>query len=708
MDSPASCLPSARADDSLSRLLRPASVAVIGASEDSTRIGGRPLRYLRESGFAGRVYGVNPKRTSVQGVPCFPDLASLPEAVDVALLAVPAASVVTLAQACADRGVRAIIIFSADFAEAGAAGRARQDQLEAICRTSGMRILGPNCLGAFNSAEGFYGTFSQTFERSLQQPGPIAIVSQSGAFGGHLSYLCMQRGMGVRYWVTTGNECDLGLPETLEWMVEQQEVRIILLYAEAVRDGARFVRALERARLLGKPVVMLKVGRSESGQLAAASHTGALAGKDAVYDAVLRQFGVLRARTTEEMLDVAQACLQQRFPAGQRIGIVSMSGGIGIQMADAADALGLQVAPMPESAQETIRAMIPYAGTANPVDLTANVLNDTSHVLRSLDTVITQGRYDAVILFIGSGAAASNLREPVLAALRELRTRYPDQLITLVLSGPQEVLEAYGEVDVLLCEDVDRGMAAVAALMHFGMAFAREPAWEGPVAPLDLPEIPREEYGAKQLLAQHGIPILPELRAASPDEVEAAARSLDGPVVVKILSPDIPHKTEVGGVAVGLATPADAAAAARQILGRVREMRPDAQLDGFLVAPMCKGIEVICGAVCDPTFGPVVMVGLGGVHAELFNDVSFRLAPFGLAQANAMVDELRSRPLLDGLRGAAASDVDALTRTLAALSRFIAASHAQVAEVDINPFVLRPAGHGGFALDALLVPHQAS
>ena len=341
---------------SLGALFEPRSVAVIGASDDAGRIGGRPLRYLRDAGYSGAIYPVNPNRDSVQGLPSFKTLASIPHSVDLAILALPSEQVVEAVAACAEKGVKAVIVFSSGFAETDDEGARRQDEIRRIARRSGMRVLGPNCLGAFNSAIGFFGTFTQAFDNGAVPPGPISIASQSGACGGHLGYLCKQRGIGIQYWITTGNEADVDISECILWLAQSEHVRVIVVYAEAIRDGATFIRALETARRNRKPVVMLKVGRSSSGARAAASHTGALAGQDAVSDAVLRQYGVFRADSIEQMLDIAVACAPGVFPPNRRLGIVTVSGGLGVQMSDAAEAKGLEVATkLAEGAQTSIR-----------------------------------------------------------------------------------------------------------------------------------------------------------------------------------------------------------------------------------------------------------------------------------------------------------------------------------------------------------------
>ncbi|MGE0653931.1 MAG: CoA-binding protein, partial [Alphaproteobacteria bacterium] len=307
--------------DGLSALLSPGGVALVGASDDVTRIGGRPLRYLRESGFAGKIYPVNPKRETVQGLKAFSSVAALPQAPDVAILAVPASGTVQAVRDCAERGVKAAIVFSAGFAETGDEGRALQDEMVSVAGAAGMRLLGPNCLGVFNAATGFYGTFSAMLDTGLVKPGPIGIVSQSGAYGSHLMHLARLRGLGMSYMITTGNECDIDVAEALCWAVEQPDINVVMAYAEGVRDRDTFIDALELARERRKAIVFMKVGRSAVGAHAVSSHTAALAGSDAIFDAAFRQYGVWRASTTAEQLDIVAACARGAYPKSNSLGI---------------------------------------------------------------------------------------------------------------------------------------------------------------------------------------------------------------------------------------------------------------------------------------------------------------------------------------------------------------------------------------------------
>ena len=689
--------------DALAAILAPKSVAIVGASDDVARIGGRPLRYLREAGFAGPVWPVNPNRPQVQGLPAFPGLAALPAAPDVAILAVPAAATLAAVEDCAARGVRAAVIFSAGFAETGAEGAALQARLCDAARAGGMRLLGPNCLGAFNPALGWYGTFSVILDTALVQPGPVAVVSQSGAYGAHLAHLARQRGFGISHWVTTGNEADIDLAEALDWTVRQPETRVVMAYAEGVRDRDRFIGALETARRLEKPVVFMKTGRSAVGAAAAASHTAALAGSDAVFDAVLRQYGAYRAPTTAEQIDVAYACAQGRLPAGRRLGIFTMSGGFGIQLADDAEAAGLDVAPMPDAAQAEILRLLPYASPRNPVDATAQAVSDLSLLTASVRLMMEQGGYDLFAGILGTGPGTRTYADPLRRALMAALESRADSVRALTMSAPPDAVRSYEAEGFLVFEDGTALARALGALAGFRAAFDRGAEAVAPMPARDLPAGPLSEATAQAILARAGIPFPPGHLVADPGAAAQAADALGGAVVVKICSPDIAHKTEVGGVAINLSGRDATAAAAAAILDRARTLAPDARIEGLLVAPMVAGgVEVIAGVVRDPVLGPVVMAGLGGVLVEVLRDVTFRAAPFGPDEARRMLRELRGFAMLQGVRGAPPADIDALARLLSDLSRFAFAHRDRVRSIDLNPVRVLPAGQGVLALDALI------
>jgi acyl-CoA synthetase (NDP forming) len=693
---------------SLSPLLSPRSIALVGASDDPTRIGGRPLRYLRESGYAGAVYPVNPKRESVQGLKAYASIDSLPQVPDVALLAVPAAATVAAVRACAERGVGSAIVFSAGFAEAGDAGRALQEEISAIARESRMRVLGPNCLGVFNAQAGYYGTFSAIFDAGFMQPGPLAIVSQSGAYGSHLAHLARQRGLGINYWITTGNECDVDVAEALDWVVEQPGVKVVMAYAEGIRNRESFLNALEKARRNEVAIVFMKVGRSQVGAQAVSSHTAALAGSDAVFDAVLRQYGVYRASTTAEQLDVAYAAARGRFISGNRLGIFTLSGGFGIQMADDAEQAGLDVSPMPEAAQETLRELLPYASPNNPVDATAQALTDLPLMSSFIRAMLDKGGYDLFTAILGSGPASPTFAGALRQAMAQATVGNDDCLKCLTMSAPADIVRSYEEQGFLVYEDGSALINALGALVGFRRNFDLARAGRAAtatVAAVDIPRRAMSEHEAKRVLAHAGIPFLPEALVTPGEDPGSAARDLGFPLVMKISSPDLPHKTEVGGVRLHLKDEQQVREAMASMLESVRRQAPQAHIEGITLAPMVSGgVETIVGVFSDPSMGPMVMFGLGGVFVEVLKDVTFRVAPFDHSEALRMIREIRGFAMLEGVRGAPPSDTEALAQLLSQLSVFAASHAGQIESIDLNPVVVLEQGKGVLALDALIVP----
>ena len=703
---------------SLDALLRPASVAIIGASNDPTRIGGRPIRYLREAGFPGQVYPVNPKHEQVQGLAAFPHISDVPEAVDLAVVAVPAHSVVDTVEACAACGVQVAVIYSAGFAEMGAEGRRLQRRLTEVAAETGLRIVGPNCLGVYNSEIGFFATFSTTLEDGFPAPGGVALVSQSGAYGSHLSLLARKRNIDIRYWVTTGNEADVSVPEVLGWLAEQDDVSVIMAHAEGITDRDALLRALGTARARRKPVVFQKVGVTEVGARAAQSHTASLAGADPVYEAAFRQFGAYRARDTDEMLDIAYAASFGVFPESPRVALVSISGGVGVQMADAAVGFGLDLAPLSESAQTRLKAALPYASPRNPVDITAQAFNRVELIADNLGIVFEEEQHDAVVAFFTYVAAADGMIEPIRDAIHAARERRPGRALVLSIVAPPDVVRQYEAVGCPVFEDPTRAVRAVAALHRFNRIFAEgadgipaegagSRASDAPtIAPRTpcLPEGPFSEREAKRLLSEAGVPMVREELARTPDEAARIAIAFGAPVAIKLCAPGLLHKTELGGVVLDVSNAAEARRAYEAVTSRARATDPEVRIEGVLIAPMVAGgIETILGVRKDPTFGPVVMFGLGGTLVEVIEDVSFRVAPFGEAEARRMVAETRAGKILRGTRGRGPYDVAALAAALSRLSVFAAKHGDQIEAAELNPFVVLPESHGAVALDAVIV-----
>ena len=689
----------------LDRMIRPASVAMIGASDDPTRIGGRPIAYMMSQGFKGDLWPVNPNRPKVQGLTAFPDVASLPAAPDVGIVAVPGESAIGAIDALGRKGCRNAIVFTAGFAEVDDAGAAMQDRLIAAARAHDMRVLGPNCLGLFNQAIGFFPMFSLSFEQGWPIAGNIGIASQSGAYGTHVFAVARARGLGTTVCVTTGNEADVALGDAIGWMAQAPEVDVICAYAEGIREGARFLSALELARRNRKPVIMMKVGRSALGSAAAKSHTASIAGDDGVTQAVLDEFGVIRARTTEEMLDFAYAASRRIYPLRNTLGVLTVSGGAGVLISDAAEAAGVAMPEMPQDAQDKLRGLIPFCAPRNPVDCTAQAINQTELFPEFLERTAGAGDYRSILVFLTQTGGSTTMAPKLRPHLKAARAKFPDRLWIMSAICSREKAREYEEDGFLVFEDPTRAVNAIEAMGRFGASFAQaaDAAPEIVLPKVTLPATTPDEATAKQILAAAGIPAVPEAACASVEAAVAAANRIGYPVVAKILSPDILHKSEIGGVLLNLGSEADIRAGWSTLMQRAKDNAPGARIDGVLIARQISGgVEIALGILRDPVFGPVAMVGLGGVFIEVLKDFCLARCPFDAAHAEQMIRSLKGFPLLDGARGKPKADVAALAEALAALSRFAAAAGPKLLSVDINPLLVLPEGQGAFAADAVI------
>ncbi|GER15575.1 acetate--CoA ligase family protein [Variovorax boronicumulans] len=689
-------------------LFEPRSIAIFGASDDVTKIGGRPLQFLQKYGYAGGIYPINRKAGLVQSLPAYATLDDVPAVPELAVIAVPPAGVLDAVKDCARRGVKAAVILSAGFSEMGEEGSRLQAQIGDVARATGLRVVGPNCLGAIGVPDKSIATFSVALESSFPVAGPVGIVSQSGNLGSFTLRLAGERGLGVSRMLTTGNECDVDIADAIASLATDPGTRVILCCMETCRDGAKLTQAMAMAREAGKPLVVLKVGVSEAGSEAAASHTGALACSDAVFDAVLRNGGAIRVPSIEQLLEVGHALSvvgPAHVPGGHRVAVLTASGGFGVLLADAASAQGLALPKLAAQTQERILSVVPFAAPSNPVDMTAQVSSRPEVLAQMLDAVARDASCDALILQSANAFHVPRLRDVFLAALEQVRKDHPSRLILLCARAPQDVRATLNAMGFPVVEGIDAACATLAALMRFGARDAARAA--APVierVPLAAQAF-ATEASAKAVLAEAGLPVPREAIAANRDEALAAARAMGFPLVLKIVSPDIAHKTEVGGVFVGVRSEAQLLEEYDQLLARVAQKAPAARIAGVLVAQMVQGgVELILGTKKDPMFGPMVMVGLGGIFAEIFKDVALQPAPVDEAQATAMLQSLKAFPLLDGARGRPKADVPAAAKAIVALSRFAVRHADSVSEIDINPLVVLDQGRGAHALDALLVP----
>lgn len=688
----------------LSHLLTPKSVAVIGASDDPSRIGGKPISYMLKQGYSGTILPVNPNRQTVQGIKAYATIDELPQTPDIAIVAVPSASVLDTVKALARKGTASAILFSAGFAETGAEGATLQSQVVAAAQEHGMRLLGPNSLGMVNPRVRFYGSFATGLELGFPKPGCVGIVSQSGAYGAHLMTVAVAAGIGLSAMIMTGNEADLTLGDMVNMMVDDPNTQVIALYSEGIRDAATLVHALERARQMRKPVVIMKVGQSALGQRAAMSHTASIAGDDRVFDAVMKELGVIRAQTTEQMLDIARLATRGIYPANNTLGVLTISGGAGVIISDAAAAAGLPMPPMPSDAQARLLQLLPYASPINPVDTTAQLLNDMSLVSAFTGSLVRDGGYPSILGFVTYTATASSTAPRLRPELKAIANEHPDRLFVLSALGPPEKLRGYEEDGFTVFEDPSRAVAAIAAMGRYGQVFDRRARQPSPsVGAVTLPAQTPSEAQAKALLAAAGIASAPEKVCTSADQAVAAARSLGEPVVLKIVSPDILHKTEMGGVLLNIEGEQAVREGYATLLSRARDFAPEARIEGVLVAKQLQaGVQCILGIHQDPVFGPMALFGLGGIFVEILDDVVLHRCPFGEDVARELIQSIKGAPLLLGARGQARSDIDALATMLSRLSAFAVAAGPNLESIDLNPVFVMPEGEGAYAADAVI------
>ncbi|MBY0266504.1 MAG: acetate--CoA ligase family protein [Burkholderiales bacterium] len=690
----------------LQALLDPQSIAILGASAELSKINGRTLGFLLDKGYRGRIYPVNPKYPAIAGLRCYSDVDSLPEAPDLAVIAVPAAQVLDSVRALGRRGGRAAVIFSSGFAEMGEAGRQLERDIATAAAATGLRLCGPNCLGLINAWTQVIATFGQ-FAEGPTPPGPVAFVTQSGAFGTAIAALARQRALGLGYFINTGNECDVDFVQMMRAVLDDPRIRVGAGYLEGVRNGAGLRALAEQALALGKPLALTKVGRTGAGARAAASHTGALAGSDAVFDGVIRGLGVTRARNEEHMLDIVEVLAAGRMPAGRGLGILTQSGGAGVLMADRAEEMGLRVTELSAPTREALAQVIPAFGTTgNPVDVTGQFVARPELLLDSLCALMADPGVDIGIVWL---QLMEKHADKLVKIFNKINGLINKPWVVCWVAAPAEALQQLRSAGIPVLRGAEPAVDAVAALARYAEARRNWQADAPSRAALQLPALklpaaagPVSSLEGQALLQSCGVQTAAAKLATSADAAIAAAEALGYPVVLKIESPDILHKTEAKGVALNLKDAAAVSAAYERLIGNAKTYKADARISGVLVQAMAEGTtELVIGLQRDPTFGPVVMVGLGGVLIEVFKDVVFRAAPVTEAEALRMLDELKSKVVLDGVRGAPPVDKKAVARMVSAVSRFGAAAGPRLRELDLNPVLAGP--QGATAVDWLIL-----
>ena len=697
----------------LGALLSPRSVAVVGASPDTSIIRGRTLKVMLHHRFPGRIYPVSRSHPEVQGLKAYPSVAALPERVDLAVLTIPAATVPEELERCGEAGVKAAMIVASGFAEDKAeAGAAMQKRIREIARRYDMAVCGPNAEGFLSAVARLCPTFSPAVE-TLDVPllpegaagGRVAVVSQSGGIGFSFFDRGRPREIPFSHVVTTGNEAALECFDVVDYLLDEGSADIFILLLETIRSADTFRRAAAKALRAGKPIIVAKIGRSEAGRRAAASHTAALAGEYAVYSAMFRHFGIIEGRDIEEMVDIA-ACFSaygERLPAGKRVGIVTASGGAGGWIADACTAAGLEVPELDAETRKQIDVHIPSYGTSqNPVDCTAQAVRQLGYS-KLASFVSASPRVDSVIVVVSARSAEVYERERANLVWVGRDTPKPIVMWSYTLPGaaPAKILSEAGFPLIASMNNCARAIAVMAdyrALREQRLK-AKEPQARPASVRIDAAGPVLCEYEAAPLLAQCGIAMPDAHLAKSADDAVATAKGLGGPVALKVQSPDIPHKNHAGAVALNVQGPESVARAYEMVLASARKYRPGAAVHGVLVQKMAPaGIEMIVGAKRDLVFGAMLMVGFGGIQAEVLRDTVLAPAPVSIEDARELIGQLRARALLAG------ADVDALAATMVALSA-LALSEA-IAEIDLNPVIVHPQGKGVSVVDALIVTRQ--
>jgi acyl-CoA synthetase (NDP forming) len=697
----------------LDSFFAPDSIALIGASRDHEKIPGRLLAMLRKNDFAGKLYPINPNYGEIDGLKCYKSIADVEAPIDLAVIIIPARAVLGALEQCAAAGVRNAVIISSGFAEEGGDSAAMQDAIAALAKKTGMRISGPNAEGFYSQVQRVAATFSPTVDVKPDAPDLVAtrrrigIVAQSGGIGFAIYHRAKALGIALSYVVSAGNESDLGAGEFLDYMVQDDSTDLILLFIEGIRDVDKFLAAARRAAEIGKPVIVAKVGRSGAGERAAASHTASMAGWSAAYDAVFARYGFIVSNDLDEAVSIAAVLTTNPLPKGDRVAVLTVSGGAGIWGADTVSMQGLKVPELSAAIQSEIKKLLPtYGAAGNPIDVTAQGVN-TGGLQRSIDLLHGSDEVDAILV--------------VLSLSSDVRMPFNEAELKPVLDAQNKPVVFYSYTlpsHFARTELAKSGAVVLSGLTHVGVAMRRlvdytkfrlAPPADGAVLPsrdlssfLKSPKL--SEFDSKSLLRDTGIWLPDEVLVTERDALDDAIARVGFPMVMKIQSPDIAHKSEVGGVRVNITSKGEAFAAYQSLLDNARRHRPSADIQGVLVGPMAKkGVEIIVGTLQDATFGAMVMVGLGGITTELFRDVVYRPAPVSAAEACAMLDALQAAPLLHGFRGAAKADVAALSQLISQIS-VLAARHAEeISEIELNPVLVHPIGEGVTIVDALVV-----
>ena len=702
----------------LEPLFRPRSIAIIGATEDPRRVAGLPLKYALDHGYQGKLFPVNPNRDTIRDLKCYHTILDIPEEVDAAMIVVPAATVPDVLEQCAQKGVKAAVIGVSGFAELDEEGRKKQEKITEIAQRTGMRVCGPNTNGLLNVHEKI--SLGYSFAQEVVTPGRLAYVSQSGALLSATVPRFTERGVGMSYFVGAGNQADLEVFDYVRYLVDDPNTDVIAVYVEGFKNPQKFLDVVDRALDRGKPIAMLKVGRSEMAAAAAKSHTGSIAGSDVVVEAICKQKGVARVGDFSELIAVSSAFLKCKPPRGNRVGVISSSGGAIGMIAESAMGSGLQFVDVtPETKKEGTRLLPWYGEFKSPFDIASAGSKATQEIELSrtaANLVLNDGNIDILLAVITPMDRRGTLNYLQAIVEASKASEKPILLFSPMGGFREEEAAMFNQGNIPMMTDSAECVKAITSLIKFGRArerrrISREIAV--PAITVDPDEIKKKlpegrkilsEHESKELLSSYGIPCTREVLVQSPEEAVQAAREIGFPVVLKIDSPDIPHKTEAGAIRVGIPDEGGLKIAYSQITANAKRHAPEARILGVSVQEMVRdGREVILGVSRDPEFGPLIMFGSGGIFVEVFKDVSFRLAPLTRSDAEDMIKEIKGYEILKTFRGKPEADTNSLIDILVKASRLAVDLQDVVSEIDINPLMVLEKGRGAKAADALVV-----
>ena len=701
----------------LTSLLKPQSIALIGVSKEPGGIGERILRYLTNHGYRGAIFPVNPKYEEIQGRKCYPNIASIPSEIDVALMAVPEQFILSVLEEVGKKRIKSAIIYSAGFSELGAQGQIKQEKIKQVAKEHGILVCGPNCVGIINFHDHIAMSFSQFLDIPKLISGNIAFISQSGALGGALLNRIQDRSIGISYFISTGNEAVLESSDFMEYLLNDPSTTVIMVLIEGIRDAEGFLRTADLAVKKKKPIVVLKIGKTGAGGKAASSHTGSMTGSDVVYDAVLRQKGIIRVEEVEDLYLTASTLAKCQRPKGNRVGIITTTGGGGVILTDKLVEMGMN---LPELSQNTVARLTEtkasFGIVKNPLDLTAQVVNDPLLFPKSIETFIQDENLDIIVVSLAmvAGERSRERASHIIQAANS--TEKP--ILTWWASGSlsNSGMKMLEESRFPLFTSPNRGVKAVNALVQYSRFIEAYEDEKVPVISISADnrlkiekvletsfQILTENKG-KEILSCYGIPIPLEVLGKDLEEINQIASRIGYPVALKIISSQIKHKTEAGGIKLNIKNGRELNRAYEEILHNVKHYKPDAEIKGILVQEMVPpGKEIIIGVVRDPQFGPMVLFGLGGVFVEILKDFSLRHAPLKERDAWEMIKETKGYKILEGVRGDKRSDLEAIVKTLITVSQLAVDLKDNFSEIDINPLVVYPGKGGLKAIDCLFV-----